>query len=153
MRVVLLSVALVFASCVTTKPAEKPQEDERTVCDADPSLKRIPKPSTNPQCDKRLEYADGCLNDNFDACYFAGTCVLADALGQPEATQKKLAHDAAPFFKTACTAGMAEACRLRAGSLAETGTPAKETCEDLVRASQLGDASAQLSCMGACLLD
>lgn len=84
----------------------------------------FPKPSTNPQCSKRLEYADACLKDDFDACYFAGTCVLADALGQPEATQKKLAHDAAPFFKTACTAGMAEACRMRVGKLQSPGNHA-----------------------------
>ena len=149
-------VALLFVSCATAQKAP-PAEEERTVCETDPKLAatRIAKPTASPQCNpkaSRKTYLAACQKDDFAACYQAGTCILSDALGQSQAVVKQLANDAAPFFKAACTAGMAEACRMRAGAFQESGTPAKDTCEDLVRASQLGDVSAQMSCMGACLL-
>lgn len=154
MRLLLLGFALALIACAHTSTRATPEVEERTACDVDPSLKRIAKPAGDPRCstkESRDAYTAACLAEDPSACYFIGICVLADSAGQSEAVKRERVHQAAPFLDIACKAGMAEACTLRAGTLAEVGVAAKDTCDDLTQGARLGNASAQLACIGACL--
>ena len=148
-------VALILSSCVhAPEPAHEPEPPG--VCELQPAVAatRKPKPPGNPNCSSvasRDAYKLACIKDDFQACHHIATCVVADSASRPEAERKPYMDLARTFLKNACQAGIAESCTLRAGAGIESGMPVKETCDDLTRATQLGDANAQLSCMGACL--
>lgn len=147
--------AFVLSSCVHT-PEPAPEPEPPGVCELQSAVAatRKPKPAGYPSCstvESRDAYKLACLKDDFQACHHIATCLVADGAVRPEAERKPYMDLARTFLKNACQAGLAESCTLRAGAGVEAGLTARETCEDLTRASQLGDASAQLSCLGSCL--
>lgn len=151
-----LSLCCLFVACAhAPEPASEPEPP--TVCEAVPSMvaTRRPKPAGYPQCGtnpSREAYKKACDAGDVDDCYRLASCLVADGMGLSPEEQRPRVKTARELLKAPCAAGMADACVLRAGAAIEAGTPAKDTCEDLIRASQLGSADAQLSCMGACLL-
>jgi hypothetical protein len=149
-------VAFVFSSCVHA-PAPVVEPEPPGVCELQSAVAatRKPKPAGYPHCstvESRDAYKLACLKDDFEACHHIATCLVADGAMKPEGSARKPYMELArTFLKNACQAGIAESCSLRAGAGVEAGMTAKETCDDLTRATQLGDVSAQLSCMGSCL--
>ncbi len=145
-----------FLSACVHAPEPAPEPEPPGVCELQSAVAatRKPKPPGYPNCssvESRDAYKLACIKDDFQACHHIATCLVADGASRPEAARKPYMDLAREFLKNACQGGLAESCTLRAGAGVEAGMTAKETCEDLTRASQLGDASAQLSCMGSCL--
>lgn len=123
------------------------------VCDQNTSLSRHPKPQRPPDCSTpamRQTYKDECDAGKFDACHHLGTCLVADAMSVANIKSSRL-QTAREVLKVSCAGGLAESCSLRAGAGVELGMRQEATCDDLTRASQLGDMSAAMSCMASCL--
>jgi hypothetical protein len=102
---------------------------------------RVKKPAPRA-CGERQTMQRECTSGAAPACYQVATCLSGELFGTSSlsATEKKEYLDATTAsLAVACREGVSEACVLRAGVQQETGTPARETCEDLVRACQLGD--------------
>lgn len=101
---------------------------------------RVKKPAA--PCGERQTMQRECTSGAAAACYQVATCLSGELLGTSSlsATERKEYLEATTAsLAEACREGVSEACVLRAGVQQETGTPARETCEDLVRACQLGD--------------
>lgn len=149
-----LALAVSFVSCVHT-PDPAPEVVPPNVCDGVASLAetRKPKPQTYPNCSTppmRLTYKADCDAGKLDACHHLGTCLVNDAMAAPELKSSRL-QTAREVLKISCAGGLTESCTLRAGAGVELGMKQEATCDDLTRASQLGDRSANLSCMASCL--
>lgn len=150
----VVALAVSFVSCVhAPEPAPAPEVIPPNVCDAVASLARHPKPSSYPSCSNppmRLTYKADCDGGKLDACHHLGTCLVADAAMVPALKSSRL-QTAREVLKVSCAGGLAESCTLRAGAGVELGMRQEATCDDLTRASQLGDPSANFSCMASCL--
>jgi hypothetical protein len=152
-----LCAALPWLACATG-PGFEPEPMPASVndvgpCETDTSLAatRVAVPEGLPACGTadRAAAATACDAADVVACYVATFCETGTWLKADESDARTAALDASQArLRDACDKGVAEACLLRAGVAIENGTPAKETCADVVRACQLGDeANACLSCV------
>ncbi len=149
-----LALAACFVSCVHA-PEAAPEVVPPNVCDGVDSVAqtRHAKPQTYPNCSTppmRLTYKADCDAGKLDACHHLGTCLVNDAMSAPDLKSSRL-QTAREILKVSCAGGLSESCTLRAGAGVELGMKQEATCEDLTRASQLGDRGANLSCMANCL--
>ena len=90
----------------------------------------------------RAAMLKGCRAGEAGACYQFAFCLSGELLGRstmsPEDKQDYV-NAITTSLDVACRGGVSEGCVLRAGMRQETGTPAPQTCDDVVRACQLGD--------------
>lgn len=157
MRTSLFAVALAACSACVTTPAPAPEKEviPANQCDAVDAMvaTRVPKPTTYPNCTSqpvRDTWKTECEAGQFASCHQLGTCLIADGAFKPEIKNSRF-QTAREFLKVSCTGGIAESCTLRAGAGVELGMQPEATCEDLVRASKLGDAASTGSCFANCL--
>ena len=96
-----------------------------------------------PSCvDKADVAADAraCDAGEADACYRFGFCLSGQWVGaEPSDERSAAVGDIKARLQKACTAGITEACVLRAGVRMDAGEAEGATCDDLSRACQLGD--------------
>jgi len=154
---VLLSaiVAVVGVACGTSAPAPEPMPasvNDVGPCATVPALQatRVAVPG-QPACAAadRAAADTTCGTGDVVGCYGAAFCDAGSWLpANPSDARSEALADIQTRLSDACAKGVAEACLLRAGVAIELGSPAKETCGDVVRACQLGDeATACLSCV------
>lgn len=131
-----------LAACAHTSEPERSPEPPPPLCSVVPSIAatRVPKPGPRP-CTERDALRRACEGADAAACYQLGFCLSADALN-PRLTEQEKAdfvQATTTALGVSCKAGMSEACVLRAGVRQLTGTVPAQTCDDVVRACQLGD--------------
>ncbi|MDX2012348.1 MAG: hypothetical protein SFW67_19285 [Myxococcaceae bacterium] len=150
-------VLLAFGACAhtTPSPAEPPPAPASKCAPVDAvRATRGPKPTPGADCSaERAAMEAGCNANDALACHRTGVCITqAWGLRKPEEPGR------AEAFKTdidalgrACRAGLSESCVLRAGLRIEFAKePEAATCDDMVRACQLGDeADGCLACLKA----
>ena len=148
-------VSLPMACSSTPEPVPTPEVAEAPgLCEVVPQVAatRIVVPS-QPTCTREAAAAadEACASGHDPLiCYAAGFCLSGMWLGVPagDAGRDAALAKIQTVLGESCVAGVAEACTLRAGVAIETGTPAADTCGDVVRGCHLGDdAGACLSCM------
>lgn len=140
----LLMVLTGCASTAETPQVAPPISGPQSVCSVDNAQKanRLPTPK-QPGCAAAADVAAderACAAGEADACYRHAFCVAGQWVGAEPSDERTAAVDGMKTrLGTACAAGITEACVLRAGVRIDAGEAESATCDDLVRACQLGD--------------
>lgn len=157
MRSSLFVVAFAVCAACATTPAPAPEKEviPANPCDAVDAMvaTRVPKPAAYPNCSSpplREQYKAECDAGKLVSCHQLGTCLVADAVFVPDLKNSRL-ETARKILKISCAGGLAESCTLRSGAGTELGMKAEATCDDLTRASQLGDGASTGVCFANCL--
>ncbi len=132
------------ASSAETPQIKPPVDGPQSVCSVDGAQRssRLPTPKTPSCVDKADVAADAraCDAGEADACYRVGFCLSGQWLGTEASAERSAAvTDMVARLQKACSKGITEACVLRAGVRIDAGETEAATCDDLVRACQLGD--------------